>query len=51
MVPFGADWRYGASGERMPWYPSVRLVRQRQVGLWSDVFDEVARRISAERWE
>jgi tetratricopeptide (TPR) repeat protein len=51
MVPFGADWRYGASGERMPWYPSVRLVRQRQVGLWNDVFDEVARRISAERWE
>src|SRR6185312_2277935 len=29
MVPFGADWRYGASGERMVWYPSVRLVRQR----------------------
>jgi tetratricopeptide (TPR) repeat protein len=43
MVPFGADWRYGASGERMAWYPSVRLLRQRRVGEWDDVFKEVCK--------
>ena len=37
MVPFGPDWRYGASGERMIWYPSVRLLRQRRIGDWSEV--------------
>jgi hypothetical protein len=42
MVPFGSDWRYGASGERMHWYPSVRLVRQRRMGDWRDVLEEVA---------
>jgi len=41
MVPFGSDWRYGAEGERMPWYPSVRLVRQRAIGDWSWVLDSV----------
>ena len=47
MVPFGADWRYGASGERMIWYPSVRLIRQSAVARWSDVLDEVSRRIAS----
>ena len=41
MVPFGSDWRYGAEGERMPWYPSVRLVRQRAIGDWSWVLETV----------
>ena len=43
MVPFGSDWRYGASGERMAWYPSVRLMRQQRIGDWSDVLATVSR--------
>jgi tetratricopeptide (TPR) repeat protein len=50
MVPFGADWRYGASGERMIWYPSVRLLRQQRVAEWNDVLHEVSRRFSAGAW-
>ena len=42
MVPFGSDWRYGAAGERMAWYPSVRLIRQQRIGDWSSVLDEVS---------
>jgi tetratricopeptide (TPR) repeat protein len=45
MVPIGAEWRYGAEGERMPWYPSVRLVRQAGIGDWPGVLAEVARRL------
>jgi tetratricopeptide (TPR) repeat protein len=48
MVPFSADWRYGASGERMVWYPSVRLLRQQRLGDWSAVFEEVSRRLRAD---
>ena len=47
MVPFGPDWRYGASGERMIWYPSVRLLRQRRLGDWSAVLEEVSSSISS----
>ena len=42
MVPFGSDWRYGAQGERMLWYPSVRLIRQRAIGDWSPVIESVS---------
>ena len=41
MVPFGSDWRYGASGEEMSWYESVRLIRQQRIGDWSDVLAKV----------
>ena len=47
MVPFGPDWRYGASGERMIWYPTVRLLRQRRLGEWGEVLEEVSSSISS----
>ncbi len=42
MVPAVPEWRYGVAGEAMPWYPSVRLIRQTARGEWSDVFARVA---------
>jgi hypothetical protein len=50
MVPFGADWRYGGVGERMIWYPSVRLLRQRKVAEWDEVLAEVSARLRANAW-
>jgi tetratricopeptide (TPR) repeat protein len=41
MVPYAAEWRYGAAGEGMPWYPSVRLLRQRAPGDWADLLERV----------
>jgi ADP-heptose:LPS heptosyltransferase len=43
MAPFVPEWRYGASGERMVWYPSARVFRQRAYGDW----DSVVARVSA----
>lgn len=34
LVPFSPEWRYGFSGPQMPWYPSVRLLRQPAPGDW-----------------
>ena len=34
LVPANPNWRYGASGERTPWYPSLELVRQAQGTGW-----------------
>jgi hypothetical protein len=41
MVPYAAEWRYGAAGGDMPWYPSVRLLRQRAPGDWADLLERV----------
>jgi tetratricopeptide (TPR) repeat protein len=42
-----AEWRYMASGQRMPWYPSARLFRQPISGAWDTVFQDVARALNA----
>jgi ADP-heptose:LPS heptosyltransferase len=42
-----AEWRYMASGQRMPWYPSARLFRQAAPGAWDIVFDDVAHALNA----
>ncbi|MEP9352822.1 tetratricopeptide repeat protein [Xanthobacter sp. KR7-65] len=36
------DWRWGYTGERTPFFPSLRLFRQRRAGDWSSVFQEIA---------
>src|SRR5262249_48711507 len=34
MVPYAAQWRYGAEGSSIPWYSAVKLFRQRASGEW-----------------
>jgi len=43
MAPHSPEWRYGFSGERMPWYPSVRVYRQPAYADWQPVIDAVAK--------
>jgi hypothetical protein len=45
VLPFAADWRWGAAGEDCPWYPSVRLFRQPRPGDWKSVFKRVAEKL------
>lgn len=46
LAPLVPEWRYGAAGERMPWYPAARMLRQRVHGDWSGVLQEAGRRLS-----
>ena len=43
MLPHAPDWRWLLHREDSPWYPTVRLFRQRR----SDDWDELARRVAA----
>jgi hypothetical protein len=36
------DWRWGTEGERIVWYPTMRLFRQTRRGDWSTVFEPMA---------
>lgn len=42
MAPLVPEWRYGLTGENMPWYPSARVFRQSQRGNWAPVIRKVA---------
>jgi tetratricopeptide (TPR) repeat protein len=35
------DWRWGPTGETTPWYPTMRLFRQKTKGDWDGVFSEI----------
>lgn len=44
MVPTGSGrlWYWGGQKSTTPWYPSVRILRQSQIGVWADVLSTVA---------
>jgi ADP-heptose:LPS heptosyltransferase len=43
------DWRWLLDRDDSPWYPTMRLFRQRERGDWSDVMDRVGAAIEAMR--
>jgi len=43
LLPKVPDWRWLLHREDSPWYPSVRLFRQKDFDNWSDVFSDVIR--------
>jgi hypothetical protein len=52
------DWRWMETRRDSPWYPTMRLFRQKRAGVWQPVVDRVAeelrllsiKRINQERW-
>jgi tetratricopeptide (TPR) repeat protein len=42
MLPFAPDWRWLLEREDSPWYPTMRLFRQREPGQWKPVIEELA---------
>jgi tetratricopeptide (TPR) repeat protein len=47
LVPFSPDWRWGLEGERSPWYPTARLIRQRAPGDWTGAIAQLAADLAA----
>ena len=41
-LPFVPDWRWLLEREDSPWYPTMRLFRQKQDGNWDDVFRRIS---------
>ena len=42
LLSFAPDWRWGREGERTPWYPSLKLVRQEHGETWAAVAQRLA---------
>ena len=41
-----AEWRWLTERADSPWYPTMRLFRQSRRGVWSDVFEAMARELA-----
>jgi hypothetical protein len=46
LLPFDSDWRWLLDRHDSPWYPTMRLFRQREEGNWNEVIDNVAAHLS-----
>lgn len=46
-LPLSPDWRWFLEREDCPWYPTMRLFRQKELGNWDDVFDRIARELAS----
>jgi hypothetical protein len=46
MLPWDADWRWMLDREDTPWYPTMRLFRQRSPGDWKSVVMRIAAELS-----
>jgi tetratricopeptide (TPR) repeat protein len=42
LLPWVTDWRWMFAREDNPWYPTMRLFRQRRRGEWGDVIANIA---------
>jgi Flp pilus assembly protein TadD len=42
LVPYTPDWRWLRDRDTSPWYPSVKLYRQKTAGDWQELFVRLA---------
>jgi hypothetical protein len=47
LVPLAPDFRWLLKREDSPWYPTVRLFRQPQLGDWDSVLERVSRELAS----
>jgi tetratricopeptide (TPR) repeat protein len=45
ILPTVPDWRWMLHRSDSPWYPSMRLFRQKEPGQWKTVIDEIVRNL------
>lgn len=48
MLPFAADWRWLLEREDSPWYPTMKLFRQKRRGNWGGVVAQVGEELRKE---
>jgi Flp pilus assembly protein TadD len=46
LLPYSPDWRWLLEREDSPWYPTMRLFRQSEVGDWQGVIERAADALS-----
>jgi hypothetical protein len=45
LIHWLADWRWGRDRDDSPWYPTMRVFRQKAPGEWEEVLRRVAREL------
>ena len=46
-LPLSPDWRWLLDRSDSPWYPTMRLFRQKKLGDWAGVFEQIKTALAA----
>jgi hypothetical protein len=46
LLPYAPDWRWMLDRDDSPWYPAMKLHRQKRRGDWAGVIERVRRDLS-----
>lgn len=49
LLPFAPDWRWMCGRDDSPWYPGMRLFRQKRPGDWSGAVESVRKELARDR--
>lgn len=41
LVPVASQWRYGTAHDSIPWYSSLKVIRQQKHGSWRDEIERI----------
>ena len=41
LIPHTAEWRWQLNETETPWYPNLRLFKQKKVGDWSSIIKQI----------
>jgi ADP-heptose:LPS heptosyltransferase len=45
LLSQNSEWRWLKQRSDTPWYPSIQIFRQKKLGIWGDVIEEVKREL------
>ena len=48
MLPYEVNWRWHTDLSKCDWYESVKLFRQKSIGDWQSVFDQILKEMNPE---
>ncbi|MGY9016327.1 MAG: hypothetical protein ACKVG9_13815 [Rhodospirillales bacterium] len=48
LLPFASEWRWLMGRDDSPWYPSMRLFKQKAAGDWEEVVGAITSALDAE---
>ena len=48
-MPLASDWRWLLDREDTPWYPTMRLFRQQELGDWDEVIGRMAEALGKQK--
>lgn len=45
LLPYTAEWRWFNDFETTPWYDSIKIFRQNEIGNWAQVINRVEKEL------